>query len=50
MNKIFEIVEYITSCVNAVSKGFKVVADNWPVNNPFVNGDTNKKVSNGVEE
>lgn len=35
MKKVFEIVEYITSCVNAISKGFKTALDHWPANNPF---------------
>lgn len=50
MKKVFDIVEFITSCVNAVNKGFKVAADHWPVNNPFVNGTADKKISDGAKE
>jgi hypothetical protein len=48
MKKVFEVVEYITGCVNAISKGFKIVADHWPSHNPFT--DVTKKVSDGIKE
>lgn len=47
MKKVFEIVEYITACVNAVSKGFKIVVDHWPTDNPFVTV-ADKKDGDGV--
>jgi hypothetical protein len=46
MKQIIDVVEYITSCVNAISKGFKVVADSWPDNNPFTSGNS-EKISDG---
>lgn len=49
MNKVFEIVTYITACVNAISKGFKVALDNWPDNNPFASL-ADKKVGDGDKE
>ena len=40
MGRAHEFIVYITGVLDAVAKGFKVVHDNWPVNNPFV--DTSK--------
>lgn len=35
MKTILSYIEFITGCVNAISKGFKTAADSWPTNNPF---------------
>ena len=35
MRKILAYIEFISACVNAISKGAKTTADNWPTDNPF---------------
>lgn len=40
MKTVLAWVEYITACLNAITKGLKTVTDSWPVDSPF--SDTNK--------
>jgi|JI61114BRNA_FD_contig_111_383735_length_2454_multi_4_in_0_out_0_6 hypothetical protein len=39
--KIIVWIEYITTCLNAISKGAKIIIDNWPANIP--NPDNEKR-------
>lgn len=47
MKKIVDYVEFLTACINAISKGIKVCFDNWPVNNPTSNRSDDN--TNGVK-
>jgi hypothetical protein len=38
MKWILEVIEYLTGCMNAISKGAKIIITDWPVNNPFTGG------------
>lgn len=38
MKTVLRYVNYITACVNAISKGISTVADSWPTDNPFSGG------------
>jgi hypothetical protein len=38
MKWILEVIEYLTGCMNAISKGAKIILTDWPTNNPFVSG------------
>lgn len=46
--KIVDYIDYFISISNAISKGLKVVADHWPISNPFAVGST--KAEDGVEK
>jgi hypothetical protein len=33
--KIVKVIEYLAACLNAITKGFSVTAQNWPASSPF---------------
>lgn len=47
MKNIVSYVEYLSACVNAITKGFKECLNHWPVDSPFAQ---NKNSTNERKE
>lgn len=50
MKRVFEILDFCTNALGAITKGCKVALDHWPAGNPFKRSDSSDSIQKQSSE